>query len=198
MKALHLTAAALGLAAVLLLAGADPALAAKHAVPTWKIWWDWGWKIANFLVLAFLIVKMAKKPLKEFLTGQRAKVAAELEEVNKAKAEAEAQLKAIQTKTAGLAQELSTYETALSNMVDNERKRLMDDAREESEILMKRAELQADMALHQARRELTHEIVALAAQLAEDKLKAAVDPSDQDRFFQKFADGALSARGGAV
>lgn len=193
MKALHLIAV-LAVAAVLLIGGADTALAAKHAIPTWKVWWNWSWKIINFLVLAFLIYKVAKKPLKEFLSGSRAKVAAELEEVNKAKAEAEAQLKLIQDKTAGLAQELAEYEETLGQFAERERQRMIDEAREASEMIMDRAKLQAEMALQHARRELTHEIVELAAELAESKLKDAVGPQDQDRFLEKFTAGAMSAR----
>lgn len=199
MKALHLIAA-LGLVTVVLLVGwAEPALASKHhVVPTWKIWWDWSWRIINFLVLAFFIYKMAKNPLKEFFSGARAKVAAELEEVNKAKAEAEAQLKLIQEKTAGMAQELADYEEALGQLAERDRQRMIDEARDASEMIMNRAKLQAEMALQEARRELTHEIVELAAELAESKLKQAVGPQDQNRLLDKFTAGALSARGGAI
>ncbi|MBU4565690.1 MAG: ATP synthase F0 subunit B [Desulfarculus sp.] len=193
MKALHLMAV-LAVAAVLLIGGADTALAAKHAIPTWKVWWNWSWKIINFLVLAFLIYKVAKKPLKEFLTGARAKVADELEVVNKAKAEAEAQLKLIHEKTAGLAQELADYQETLGQFAERERQRMIDEAREASEMIMDRAKLQAEMALQHARQELTHEIVELAAELAESKLKEAVSPQDQDRFLDKFTAGALTAR----
>jgi len=192
-KALHLIAV-LAVAAVLLIGGADTALAAKHAIPTWKVWWNWSWKIINFLVLAFLIYKVAKKPLKEFLSGARAKVADELEVVNKAKAEAEAQLKLIQEKTAGMAEELADYEEALGQLAERERQRIIDEAREASVMIMDRAKLQAEMALQHARQELTHEIVELAAELAEAKLKDAVSPQDQDRFLDKFTDGALTAR----
>jgi F-type H+-transporting ATPase subunit b len=198
-KALHLITALALVALALLLGWAEPALASKHhVVPTWKIWWDWGWKIVNFLVLAFLIFKMAKKPLKEFFAGAKAKVAADLEEVDKAKAEAEAQLKLIQEKTAKMAQELAGYEEALGQLAERDRKRMIDDAREESEMILERTKLQADMALHHARRELAHEIVEMAAELAESKLKEAVSKQDQDRFLEKFTSGALTARSGAV
>ncbi|BEQ17092.1 ATP synthase F0 subunit B [Desulfoferula mesophila] len=199
MKALHLMTALALVALALLLGWAEPALAAKHhVVPTWKVWWDWGWKIVNFLVLAFLIYKMAKKPLKEFFAGSRAKVAAELEEVNQAKAEAEAQLKLIQEKTATMAQELAGYEESLGQLAERDRQRMIEEAREASEMIMERAGLQADMALHHARRELAHEIVELAAELAESKLKEAVGKQDQDSFLDKFTSGALTARSGAL
>lgn len=198
MKALHLIAALALVTVVLLIGWAEPALAAKQPPPAWRFWWDWAWKIVNFLVLAFLIYKLAKKPLKEFLAGARANVAAELEEVNKAKAEAEAHLKLIQEKTAGMAQELESYEEALGQLAERDRQRMIDEAREASEMIMDRAKLQAEMALQHARLELTSEIVELAAELAEAKLKEAVSPQDQDRFLDKFTSGALTARGEAL
>ncbi|MCB2192979.1 MAG: ATP synthase F0 subunit B [Deltaproteobacteria bacterium] len=197
MKALHLITA-LALVAVLFICWAEPALAAKQPRPEWRFWWDWAWRIVNFLVLAFLIVKLAKKPLKEFFAGARAKVAAELEEVNKAKAEAEAQLKVIQEKTAGMAQELASYEEALGKLAERDRQRMIEEAKEASEMIMERAKLQAEMALQDARRELTKEIVELAAELAESKLKEAVDSKDQNRLLDKFANDALNARSQAV
>jgi F-type H+-transporting ATPase subunit b len=198
-KALRQIAVPALVAALALLVWVDPALASKHHdIPSWKIWWDWGWKIVNFLVLAFLIFKVAKKPIKEFLAGSKAKVAAELEEVNQAKAKAEAELKQVQEKTAGMAQELANFEEALAHTAERDRKRMIAEAREASELIMERAQLQAELALQHARRDLSHEIVELATKLAESKLKEAVSKQDQDRLLEKFASGALSARGGAV
>ncbi len=193
MKTVHLIA--LALLAALVLAAA-PALAAEAAAPpAWKVYWDWGWKIINFLILAFLIFKMAKKPLKEFFTNQRAQVAAELEEMNKAKAEAEAELKLIQEKTAGLARELEEFEQALTQAAERNRQRMLEDARHESELILKRAQLQAEIALEQARRELAAEIVDLASNLAIEKLKEAVGAADQTRLLDEFTANAQAAKG---
>jgi F-type H+-transporting ATPase subunit b len=191
-KAVHLIALAL-LAALVL--AAEPALAAKAAAPpAWKVYWDWGWKIINFLILAFLIVKMAKKPLKDFFTNQRAQVAAELEEMNKAKAEAEAELKVIQEQTAGLARELEEFEQALTQTAERDRRRMLEEARNESELILERAQLQAEMALDQARRKLAAEIVDLASNLAAEKLREAVGAADQTRLLDEFAANAQAAK----
>lgn len=193
MKALHLTALAM-LAALLL--AAEPALASKTAAapPAWRIYWDWGWRIINFLILAFLIVKLAKKPLKDFFTSQRAQVADELEVMNKAKAEAEAELKAIEDRTAGLAAELDKFEQALTETAERDRRRLVEEAATESELILERAQLQAEMNLAQAKRNLAAEIVALAAELAEDKLKQAVSAADQTRLLEEFTANAQAAK----
>jgi len=192
-KALHLIALAAVMALVL---AAEPALASKAAAapPAWRVYWDWGWKIVNFLVLAFLIVKMAKKPLKDFFTSQRAQVADELEEMNKAKALAEAELKAIEERTAGMAAELDKFEQALTETAERDRQRLLEEAASDSEMILERAQLQAEMSLRQAKRKLAREIVALAAELAEDKLKQAVSAADQARLLEEFTANAQAAK----
>jgi len=179
-----------GLLALVLLLWAAPALAADQAPPAWKVYWDWGWKIFNFLVLAFLIVKMAKKPLKEFFANQKAQVAEELEAMNQAKAAAEAELKAIEERTAGLAGELAQFETALSEMAERDRKRLLEEAAADSERILERAHFNAEMSLAHAKQALAREIVALAAELAEEKLKQAVGAADQARLLDEFTSHA--------
>ncbi|RJX28554.1 MAG: hypothetical protein C4525_16160 [Desulfarculus sp.] len=191
MKALGIIAAA---ALLGLLCWAEPALAAKQAPPAWKAWWDWGWRIVNFLILALLIFKMAKQPLKDFLSGQRAKVAGELEEMERIKAQAQAELKAMQEQTAGLAQELTSFEQALGAAAELERQRMFADAQQEAELILERARLGAEISLRRAKRRLAREILELAASLAEEKLKAAVTAADQSRLLGQFTDQALTAK----
>ncbi|MEW5913920.1 MAG: ATP synthase F0 subunit B [Thermodesulfobacteriota bacterium] len=191
MRALGIIASA---ALLGLVVWAEPALAAKAAPAPWKIYWDWGWRIVNFLVLAVLIVKMARQPLKDFVSGQRAKVSSELEEMEKVKAQAQAELKAMQEKTAGLAQELESFEQALSAAAELERQRMLDDARQESELVLERARLGAEISLRRAKRRLAAEILELASTLAEEKLRAAVTSQDQSRLLGQFTDQALTAK----
>jgi F-type H+-transporting ATPase subunit b len=183
----------IGAAAALILA-ATPALAAQAEPSAFKFWWSWSWRIINFLVLAFVIVKMAKQPLKDFLSGQKAKVVEELEAMEKAKAVAQAELNKIQQQTSGLAQELADYEKAFADMAARERTRLTQDAAKEAELILERAKLTAKMALRQAIQTLTEEMVELAADLAQEKLKQAVSAQDQTGFLEQFTSLAQEAK----
>ena len=89
---------------------------------------------------------MAKKPLKDFFTNQRAQVADELEEMNKIKAAAEAELKVIEQQTAGMAAELEEFETLLTQTAERDRERMLSEAASESEMILERAQLQAAMS----------------------------------------------------
>lgn len=184
---------AAALAAAVLLAAA-PALAAPAQPPAWKIWWEWGWRIVNFLILAFFIYKMARQPLKEFLSGKRAKVAGELEEMEGLKIAAQAELAAIEQQTAGLAREITDFEEAFDAMAAKESRRLAQEAAQEADLILERAQLAARIALDRAKTNLTAEMVELAASLAEDKLKEAVGAQDQVRLLEQFTRQALATK----
>ena len=61
-------------------------------------------------------------------------------------------------------------------------------------MVVERAKLQAEMNLAEAKRKLAREIVALAADMAEDKLKAAVQTADQARLLEEFTTNAQAAK----
>ncbi len=184
-RPLILAAAALGLAALM---WAEPALAAagKQPMPAWRQIWDQVWKIVNFAILALFIYKLGKQPLKDFLTGQRSRLAAELEEMEKAKARASAELKAMEKKIGGLSAELAAYEDALSAVAARERETMLAQAERDAELILERAQTQAQGALQQARRNLAGEIVDLAGQIAEEQIRAALGGRDRARLVAEF------------
>ncbi len=178
---------ALGTLALGLLLLSEPAWANQaHQMPTWRVWWDSIWRIVNFLVLAFLIVKVAKQPLIEFLHGQRREVAAEIEKMEQAKAAAEAERRELEAKTAGLAAEIADYEQALSDTAAREREEMLAHAERESRMILERAEVWAEQALRSARQRLTAEILEQASAIAQDKLRAAITSEDRERMFDQF------------
>jgi len=167
----------------------DPAWAAKakQATPQWRIYWDQTWRVINFLILAFFIVKMARLPLKSFLKGQREAVSKRLDEMEQAKAEAEAEHREIQQKIQNLQQELDRYEQALADTAAKEREQMLEEARGDAEIIMQRAQIQAEQALRRARRLLAAEMLDEAASIAAQKIAEVIDDKDRARLVESFA-----------
>jgi F-type H+-transporting ATPase subunit b len=178
------------------LACAHPSWAAEaqEAAPEWRQWWDLAWRIANFLILAFLIVKMAKQPLKDFLGKQRNEVAEELKALEDAKQQAIAEREQWEAKTRGLAEELSKYEKALADMAANERERMLNDARKESDRIMERARIWADQYLRRAKMRLADDILDLAAKIAGDKIQAGITPEDRAKLLADFTEKVKNTR----
>lgn len=180
--------ATLGALAMGLVIWTVPALAGETAekTSTFRLWWDAIWRILNFSVLVWLAYKYGKKPMMDFIKGQRNIVAEEIEAMELAKSNAIAQRKAIEAKTAGLADELADYDQALSELAAKERKKLMAEAELESKLIMERAEIWAGQALRAARAELASDILDLAGDIATDKLRAAITSEDRQRMFDQF------------
>lgn len=178
----------LGAVALGLLIFCEPAWANQHGqvTPTWRIWWDGIWRILNFLVLAFLIFKVAKQPLADFLKNQKASVAADIEQMEKAKAEAITERRKWEAKTAGLAAEVEDYEKALSDVAAKERDEVLAHAEREARMVLERAEVWADQALRAARHRLASEMLEEAGEIAAGKLRAAINNDDRKRMFEEF------------
>ncbi len=168
---------------------AEPALAkTAQEIPAWRQWWDLGWRIVNFLILAFLIYKVAKQPLLEFVRGQRDLISLDLNNIKKAKAEAEAERRALEAKIKGMAEHLKEYEANLTDLAQKQRDAILESARKEADMIIERAKLWAEQKLLQGRQQLAAEILEEAAQLAAEKLRASITPDDRARFLEDFTD----------
>ncbi len=163
-------------------------------IPEWRYWWDVVWRILNFLILAFFLVKMAKQPLKEFLSGQRKAVEEEIVELEQARSQAQAELEKWLAKANNLEKELADYEQALAEVARKQQEGMLADAEAESRRIMDRARIWADQALRKARQRLAAEIVEMAGQLAVEKLQSAMTAEDRARLIQKFAEDIESSR----
>lgn len=196
MKRAHLWALA-ALAAAVVVLWACPALAAKkqQALPEWRQWWNLAWKWINAGILIFIIVKFGRQPMKDFLANQKATLAAEIQEMEAAKAEAQAELTQMQTKIDGLADELKSFQEHLTASAARERDQMLEEAKFEAENIIERTQRQAEMALTRARQEMTVELVEMAGQMAEEKLAQAVNADDQRRLVSEFIDQAEQQNG---
>jgi F-type H+-transporting ATPase subunit b len=175
---------------IALLIAADPALAAAvDEIPEWRKWWDLAWKIVNFLALAFIIVKMAKQPLKDFLKKQRETASEELAAIEERKKEAKAEQERIAQMTAGLAKELAEFETALGETAAKERQTLLDSAQSESKMILQRADIWAEQALLKAKQRLAAEMLDQAAEIASETIQKNITDQDREMLFDQFNSG---------
>lgn len=177
-----------------LVLAASAAAAQAAEVPEWRQWWDVAWKVINFFILAFFLVKMAKQPLKEFLSGQRKAVEEEIAELEAAKAQARSDLEKWLDKAGNLEKELDAYEKALAEVARKQQENMLAEAEAESTRIMDRAQIWAEQALRKARRRLAAEIVEMAGELAVEKLRSIMTAEDRARLIEKFTEEVKSTQ----
>lgn len=182
MKRYHWICLAVLLATVLL---ATPAWATEQ-LPEWRHIWDKVWRVLNFLILFGLIFKYGKEPMKQFLAGQRDSLAEEIKEMEEAKAEAEADLKEIEDRIAGLADELDKFEETVAAQAEKDREAIMESAKFEANAILQRTKRQSEMTLEQARKDMTAELVELAGIEAAETLQAVINEEDRSRLVEEF------------
>lgn len=176
-------------AVIALLAAAEPALAAAEEIPEWRKWWDLAWKIINFLALAFLIVKFAKQPLKDFIKKQREAASENLAEMEERKKEAKAEQERIAQMTAGLAKELEDFQNALAETAAKDREEMLESAQTESKLILERAEIWAEQALIHAKQRLAAEMLDQATEIASETIQNNITDQDREMFFDQFNSG---------
>lgn len=162
--------------------------AAAQKAPPWRATWDLVWKLVNFVILAFLIFKLGKNPMKEFLTGQRAKLAEEIEEMEKARGLAEAELNNIRKSTANLEADVADYENALTGVAERHRDGLMEQAKAEADAILQRGQIQAEQAIHKAKATLAAEMLEEAAVIAAEQITKVITNDDRARFLDNFTE----------
>ena len=146
-------------------------------------------KIINFVILFGGLFLLLRKPLAALLTRRTEAIARTLSEAEEARREAERKLEEARVKVDSLEAEIQRLGSAAEADAGRETERIRDLARKEAERLRELARLEIDAYLKAGIRELKEHTAALAAALAEARLKDRLTPDDQtaliDRSIEK-------------
>ncbi|MBW2617492.1 MAG: ATP synthase F0 subunit B [Deltaproteobacteria bacterium] len=169
--------------AVVLILLTSPAWASEGS--SFSYWWKFIWRILNFLILAAVIFKVARKPLKSFLAGKKGEAQETLEQLEEAKTKAEAELAEIKTKLAEADQEIERLLAHLSGMAVKHQRQILDDAQARAESITTGARAAAEGELKRARESLTLEVGGDIIALASQKLRQRLTPEDHQRILSE-------------
>ncbi len=140
----------------------------------------------NFFIFVFLAVKYGKKPLLNFLQGQKDEVADQIHRLQKQKNALEAKI----NKTHTMIKDSSTrFEQIKSRiMEDGERskQKIIDDAKMQSKNIIEVEKLKATTQIAQAKDEFMAELVDEASALAQKKLPSEINDSDHNNLLDLF------------
>jgi F-type H+-transporting ATPase subunit b len=144
------------------------------------------WQVIAFVLLAFVLVKMLKKPMAAFLTKRRQEIGRSLDQASQKEAEAMKLLGECEKKIESLSQEIKNLHETIRLEGEEERKRSLDRAQEEAERVRKQAQIIAEHEVKKARVALKKEMVDLSVELAERLLKETIQPQDQERLVREY------------
>ena len=192
LAALTLTAV-IGTAGILYASGGDPHAAAAdnsitgpHGALSPAKLKDFMWRIMNFTALAIILLKFLKNPLVDALKGRKQSIAAEFEDLEARRSDAEQEYKEYESKLAGIDDELKQMvETAISQG-QKEKERIIAEAEKAAENIQRQAEMAIQGEITEAKRRLKDDITEQAALMAEEIIKKNLQDSDQEKLVEDY------------
>ncbi len=148
----------------------------EHEGAGWK---DWLWKIINFAVLVFILIKFLAKPMREYFQKRTEMIEKSLNEAREAKELAQKALQEVQEKLKLKDQEIERIVAAAKQSGETERDSLIEQGAQMSEKIKEQAKANIEMELKNAKAALRAEAAELAIKLAEKKLREELSEEDQ-------------------
>jgi len=161
------------------------ALAAQEA-GSWRPIFDLVMRWMNFAILAFILIKYAKTPVKTFLDERRQEIA---HQINKIEQEKETAQQKIKETLKVLEDSKIRFEKMKQSIIeDGEKKKekIISEARQESQILMESARKKIDNHFFEAQKALRSELVEMALDLAAQRLPAKITDDDNQKWAEAF------------
>lgn len=140
---------------------------------------DLFWRILNFAVLIFILVKFLAKPIATSLGGRRQEIKDELEAMQEKRDEAEQTYKAFELRLAGMEDELTELVNKAKAMAEEEKTRILAEAEAAAKDIQRQAEASVQGTLAQAKTSLQTEIAEQAVVMAEELIVKNLTPEDQ-------------------
>ena len=161
--------------------GAAAAAGDDHGSPL-SIVWKWG----NFILLFGGLAYYLRRPLREFLQARARGIEEGLASGKRAQEEASEKMSAIEAQLARLDEEIEGLKQRADHESEEERQRIIDSSRAEAEKVVAMARREIEGMQRTARLELKAHVARLAVDLAEERLRKGLEPSQDQRIISRF------------
>lgn len=151
----------------------------------------WGWiktfgRWVNLLILFGVIFYFAREPVATFLGSRSEAIRKEIGEAHEAREEAEQKLAAIEAQMRDLDAELDLMKVQAQKEAEQEKRRILEQAAEESEKIVTVTEREIEGLTRAARQNLRDYAVELSMEMAKEKIVAGMDSETQDKVIDRF------------
>lgn len=144
------------------------------------------WKAVNFLILVGVLGFLIKKNAGPLLTARSKAIADGLATGERANAEAKAKAAAVDLRLAGLEKEIAALREQARAERDHEAERIKRETQNEMARIRQQAAAEIESASKLARMDVQRHAVRLALDLAENKLRARMNPQAQATLVDRF------------
>jgi F-type H+-transporting ATPase subunit b len=144
------------------------------------------WPVANFIIFLGILYYYLNKPFKEYLAGRSSTIRKDLVEAAELRANATAQLAAIEQKLQALPGELDKLRKRGAEEIKSEEHRIAIAAAADRDRMLEQTRREIELQLRLAKKEILDHAADLSVQLATERIKKEVTPADQDRIVDRY------------
>ncbi len=146
---------------------------------------DWVWRILNFAILVFILVKFLNKPLKDYLRQRKELIEKSIKEAQEAKEIAMKALAEVEERLKIKDKEIEEIISSAKGSGEREKQRLIEEGEKLKVKILEQAKTNIEYEVKKAKEIIKAEAVEAAMQLAEEKIKAKMTKDDQERLMQE-------------
>ncbi len=162
-----------------------PAFAAEKASSFRRIW-DNVMLVANFLVLVFIFMKYARRPLMDYLRGVREKVEEDLNGINGRLRDVKSASEKEADKLRGIDQRIKEIHESVIELGRREKEKIIEQARKAAEKMIQDAKAYSKYKMGMAKKALSDEIVESAIALAKERLVKGISEKENEKLTDQF------------
>jgi F-type H+-transporting ATPase subunit b len=146
---------------------------------------EWVWRLLNFGILVFILVKFAGKPLKDYFTQRKALIEKSIQEAQEAKALAAKALAEIEERLKLKDGEIEEIRASAVRSGEREKARLVEEGERLSMKILEQAKSNIEYEVKKAKDVIKAEAVDAAMQLAEEKIRSKITKEDQEKLLKE-------------
>jgi F-type H+-transporting ATPase subunit b len=156
----------------------------------WRPLFDLVMRWVNFLILAFLLIKFSRAPIKKFFDGKKQDIADEIEGLEADKEEMLRQIEESKKQLENSQDRLSELKKRIIAEGEKNQQKIIEEAEQESKIMLKSAQQKINSRIVKARQELKSELIDAAIALATKLMPEKITEGDNQKFLDAFMSSA--------
>jgi len=157
-------------------------------------WTDFLFRVLNFSIMAAILFKLLKNPLRKYFTSRREDIQKMLADLEQKKLEAEQKCAEYKAKLAALESETQRIVSEYVQEGEMERKKILEAAERQAQYIKEQADVAIQQELKAAKESLQKEVSELSVAAAEEIVKNNMQPEDQERLIRDFMTKVVEAK----
>jgi F-type H+-transporting ATPase subunit b len=163
----------------------------SHEGPSW---FNFIWRVVNFLILAGVLYWLLAKKVKVFLTGRREGIRTALADAVTAREKAENKFREYAAKLDKATGEIDEITRMIQTQGLTEKERIIEDARKAAEKMKEDTLARMEQEFNKASRELRIEAVRLSTQMAGELLRKNIQADDHEVMVKDYIEKVVSTK----